>query len=69
MKRKAGPHRFERGEGKACVFWEVTRAGALVTTRFGKHLGAGRTLVKEHLDERTAEVAVERAIAEKLEDG
>ena len=61
--------RLERGEGDTRVFWEITRERAVVTTRFGRHLGAGRTVVKEHDTPAGAARAYERAVLAKRREG
>lgn len=61
--------RLERGAGEARVFWEIRRERTLVTTRFGRHLGAGRTIVKEHETSAAAAAVFDKAIEEKRREG
>jgi len=61
--------RLERGDGDARVFWEITRERSVITTRFGRYLGAGRTLVKAHESPAAAARAYERAVAAKRREG
>src|SRR5262245_57286291 len=58
--------RLEKGEGKERAFWEISRTKTTLTTRFGKHLSAGRTTVKELRD---TQKAYDEAIAAKLAEG
>src|SRR3954463_1336819 len=61
--------RLERGEGNERTFWEIARTGAVIRTKFGKYLSAGRTIEKEHEDAAHAERAFEKMIADKREEG
>jgi uncharacterized protein (TIGR02996 family) len=62
--------RLERGEGDARVFWEITRDGTKIRTRFGKHLAAGRTTpFKAYPNNSDAEKAFTGAIAAKRKEG
>ena len=61
--------RLERGDGDARVFWEITRERAVVTTRFGRHLSAGRKIVKEHETPAAATRAYEKAVEAKRREG
>lgn len=62
--------RLERGEDdKTGAFWEITRSGSTVVTRFGKHLSAGRRAVKEWGDTASAKAAFVEAVAAKRAEG
>ncbi len=61
--------RLERGDGDGRVFWEIARDKATIMTRFGRHLSAGRTVVKEHESPATAARAFDKAVEEKRRDG
>jgi uncharacterized protein (TIGR02996 family) len=62
--------RLERGEGDARVFWEITRDGTKIRTRFGKHLAGGRTTpFKAYPTSADAEKAFAGAIAAKRKEG
>lgn len=61
--------RLERGDGNGRVFWEITRARAVLTTRFGRIGSAGRTVVKELEDPAAAERAFAKSIADKRKEG
>jgi uncharacterized protein (TIGR02996 family) len=67
---KAKSHvRLERGEGASRSFWEISRNRGVVTTRFGRHLGAGRTVVKEHESAADAAKVFDKAVEEKRKEG
>ena len=67
--RKKESVRLERGTGAARAFWEITRERATITTRFGRHLSAGRRIVKEHETPAAAAAVFEKAIDEKRREG
>jgi uncharacterized protein (TIGR02996 family) len=61
--------RLERGEGDARSFWEISRSQSTITTRFGRHLNAGRTVTKDYGTKPSAEAALTKAIEEKRAEG
>lgn len=61
--------RLERGEEATRVFWEVSRAGTTLTTRFGRWLQPGRTSTRTYGDKAEAEAALEAAVAKKRAEG
>jgi uncharacterized protein (TIGR02996 family) len=61
--------RLERGEGPGRVFWEIARSKTTVTTRFGKYLSAGRTVVHSYATDLEAKAACARAIEDKRKEG
>ncbi len=62
--------RLERGEDdKNGAFWEITRSGSTIVTRSGKHLSAGRRVVKEWDDSASAKAAFASAVAAKRAEG
>ncbi len=67
--RAARKIRLERGEGRERVFWEIARADAALTTRFGKHLNSGRTITKKYATADDASSAFDKAIADKRREG
>jgi uncharacterized protein (TIGR02996 family) len=70
MPDRAAPKiRIERGEGRERVFWEISRTGDTLTTRFGKHLNPGRTLTKKYATADDASHALDKAVAEKRGEG
>lgn len=61
--------RLEKGAGDDRVFWEIKQSKATVTIRYGRHLGAGRTIKKAHASEAEAGRAYAEAIEEKRRAG
>ncbi len=61
--------RLERGEGANRTFWEITRMRTTVTTRFGRHLSAGRTVTRDYDTMAAATGAYGRAVEEKRRAG
>ena len=61
--------RFEYIGGGSEKFWEVDRAGASVTVRFGRIGTAGQTQVKDLGSDQAATAHVAKLIAEKVKKG
>ena len=64
-----GVRRFELVDGSSSKFWEVSRSGAEVRTRYGRIGSAGQTTVKAEADEGRAAALLARLIAEKTGKG
>lgn len=61
--------RLERLEGGAALFYEVSRQGKWVMVRSG-HVGlAGQTRMREYPTPPAASVAMERLVADRLDEG
>ncbi|MGW6445821.1 DUF4132 domain-containing protein [Lentzea sp. NPDC055074] len=61
--------RWELVSGGSAKFWEVERAGAVVTVRFGRLGAAGQTQGKELPSEAAAEAHVAKLVADKEKKG
>lgn len=61
--------RFEYIAGGSEKFWEIDRAGASVTVRFGRIGTAGQTQVKDLGSDPAASAHVAKLVAEKLKKG
>ncbi|MEU5940444.1 DUF4132 domain-containing protein [Micromonospora sp. NPDC047548] len=61
--------RFDYTSGSAAKFWQVDRAGAIVTVEYGRIGMQGRSQVKEFGSDAEATAHVDRLIAEKLRKG
>ncbi|WP_392674076.1 DUF4132 domain-containing protein [Streptomyces sp. LN785] len=65
-----GPvRRWEYVEGSASKFWETGADGAVVTVRYGRVGGGGRTQSKEYASVEAAQEQVRRTVAEKERKG
>ncbi len=63
------PRRFELVEGTSSKFWEITRQGGVLLTRFGRLGSKGQTRRKELASEEQARRELEKLVAEKLRKG
>ena len=61
--------RLELVEGKSSKFWEVDRAGATITVRFGRIGTAGQSQTRTHVSEAAATAELDRLVREKLRKG
>jgi len=61
--------RFEFVGGNSAKFWEVSRAGASVTVRFGRLGTQGQSQTKELADAADAQKLTDKLIAEKTGKG
>ncbi|HET6249762.1 MAG TPA: DNA ligase [Tepidisphaeraceae bacterium] len=61
--------RFEFSDDKSNKFWEVSRNGADMTTRWGRIGAAGQSKTKTFPDEAAATKQVEKLIEEKTDEG
>ncbi|MDX3660736.1 DUF4132 domain-containing protein [Streptomyces sp. ID05-26A] len=61
--------RWELVSGGSAKFWEIERAGAVVTVRFGRLGAAGQTQGKELPSEAAAEAHAAKLVAEKEKKG
>jgi DNA ligase-1 len=65
----ASPRYFECTEGGSNKFWEISRDGANVTTRWGKAGAAGQTKTKAFADEAKAQREYDKLLEEKTGKG
>jgi DNA ligase-1 len=63
------PRYFEYSEGTSNKFWEVSRSGNTMTTRWGRIGAAGQSKTKTYADEQAAVNAVADIIDEKIDEG
>lgn len=63
------PRCFEFVEGSSSKFWEVSRSGNSMTTRWGRIGSAGQSKTKTFADEQAAANAVAVLIEEKTDEG
>lgn len=61
--------RLERGEGDTRTFWELSRLDLTLTTRFGRHLSAGRSVTKTFETKKALETAIDKLLADKRAEG
>ena len=65
----ATPRCFEFVDGKSAKFWEISRSGSEVTTRWGRIGAAGQSKTKPFADDAAAEKQVQKLIEEKTGEG
>jgi DNA ligase 1 len=65
----AGGRYFEFVDARSSKFWEVSRSGGDVTTRWGRIGSAGQSKTKTFVEEAAAEHQVAKLIAEKTGEG
>lgn len=65
----AKPRHFEFVEGTSSKFWEVSRAGNTMTTRWGRIGATGQSKTKTFADEQAAMDAMALLIEEKTDEG
>ena len=63
------PRYFEFVQGKSNKFWEISQAGADMTTRWGRIGSAGQSKTKTFADAAAAAKQVAKLIAEKTSEG
>ncbi len=63
------PRYFEFVEGNSSKFWEVSRSGNAMTTRWGRIGSAGQSKTKTFADEQAAANAVAVLIEQKTDEG
>ena len=63
------PRYFEFVQGKSSKFWEISQAGADMTTRWGRIGSAGQSKTKTFADADAAAKQVAKLIAEKTGEG
>ncbi|MEM6926524.1 MAG: WGR domain-containing protein, partial [Myxococcota bacterium] len=61
--------RYELSDGKSHKFWEITREGTEVTTRWGRIGTGGQTKTKSLATESAAEAEVAKLTASKTKKG
>lgn len=65
----SGPRRFEFRDGASAKFWEVTRAGAAVTVRFGRLGANGQSQTKSFAGDEAAQKHLDKLVGEKTSKG
>jgi DNA ligase-1 len=63
------PRYFEYSEGTSNKFWEVSRSGNTMTTRWGRIGAAGQSKTKIYADEQATANAIADIIEEKIDEG
>jgi DNA ligase 1 len=66
---ESAPRYFEFVEGKSSKFWEISQAGAQMTTRWGRIGATGQSKTKTFADAAAAAKQVAKLIAEKTDEG
>jgi uncharacterized protein (TIGR02996 family) len=61
--------RYEFVEGSSSKFWDISRQGVRLTTKFGKIGSNGQTQIKDYASEDAAEADMQKQIAAKLKKG
>jgi predicted DNA-binding WGR domain protein len=67
--RTAKPRSFECVEGGSRKFWEISRAGKIMTTRWGRIGSAGQSTAKTFANKHAAAKAMMKLIAKKTRGG
>lgn len=69
VRRPTVLRRLEKGEGDTRTFWELSRLDLTLTTRFGRHLSAGRSVTKTFETKTALETAIDKLLADKRAEG